>query len=78
MDLFVSEEIKCTATMCKYNHECTAWSRDKLCQVTSTVNCNELYVKCEHFKECNYQHEVNGRTLCTCPVRLEIYRKYNI
>ena len=78
MDRFVSEEIKSTATKCNRMHECLTWSRDRLCKVTSTVNGNELYVACEHGKDCDYQHAVEGRTLCTCPVRLEVYRKYNI
>ena len=76
--MFVNEEIKCSATACINKHECLIWPKDKFCTVTSTVNDNKLFVYCKHEKECPYKHLIENRILCTCPVRLEIYQKYNV
>ena len=78
MELYINEDIKCSASACSYNHKCLGWEKEKFCQVTSTINDNMIYINCQYDKDCNYKHNINDRILCTCPVRLEIYRKYNI
>ena len=78
MELYVSDEIKLCVSKCCNSFECLTWQKDKFCKVTSMVNDNMLYVHCQYGKECNYQHTVDERTLCTCPVRLEVFKKYNI
>ena len=79
MELFIKQEIKQSATLCKKEHICLKRQKECLCQVISTVNDDRLYVYCvSNMNGCNYKHKTDERILCTCPVRLEIYNKYKI
>lgn len=78
IELFVNNEIKQSATLCQNDHVCLTRNKENICKVISTVNNNVMYVICLHKNACNYKHQVDERILCTCPVRLEIFKKFNI
>ena len=78
MELFVNDEIKCRTVACVNEFNCLQGEMECLCKVTSMVNNNIMHVICLHENTCKYKHHVEDRTICTCPVRLEVYKKYNI
>ena len=74
----VCPEIKKSAIHCKKDFICLTRNKTTLCKVISTIDNNTMYVYCQNKESCPYQYQYNERTLCTCPVRKDIYNKYNI
>jgi hypothetical protein len=78
MEIMISEQIKSSASKCTKGQSCVTDNPTNLCQVIFCVNCTILGVRCVEDDFCTYKHTMEDRTCCTCPVRIEIYRKYNI
>ncbi len=78
MEFHVSNEIKKSAINCRKKFICLSRNEANICKVISSVNNDVIFVYCQNNCVCVYQHNFNNRIICTCPVRLEIYSKYDI
>jgi len=76
--MLINEDIKRSAKLCQKNHICLSKQCENLCKVIAVINNNKMYVDCDNQNGCLYKHHMDDRTLCTCPVRLEIFNKYKI
>jgi len=75
---YIKEEIKSNTLVCKNNFTCLTKEGKDLCKVVSCINDGSLFVYCVNSVECGYKHDYNGRVICTCPCRNEIYNQYNV
>jgi len=73
----IDDAIVNTANKCKNNHVCLE-DTIPLCSVEHCLMHRIHYVKCIHEESCSYKDTMEHFTICTCPVRTEIYNKYNI
>lgn len=75
----VSDKAKQSTTKCTKDFACLKGNRDFLCPVERYVGKKILFVKCLTQDYCSYQRDF-GFTghMCSCPVRQEIYEKYQM
>jgi len=66
-----------TADQCQFNHECLNCNGHEFCNVTHVID-NELIFVEKTDKICNYMLNFGNEIICKCPVRKEIYFKYNV
>jgi hypothetical protein len=76
--LLVSDEAKQSTRYCTRDFACLNGNRDFLCKVEQCLGGQVLFVACLEQGYCSYQRRY-GFTgyMCTCPVRKEIYEKYD-
>jgi hypothetical protein len=74
----ISKDIKEATKNCSKDFSCLRKNETTLCKVVFCVNCKLHGVLCESDEPCNYRYNAEERTFCTCPVRKEIYSKYNV
>lgn len=75
----VSEEIRQSADRCIQNQSCLSEKGRGLCEVESLLSDRMLFVKPEDkCAYCNYSLRYGHSTICSCPVRGELYRRYNV
>jgi hypothetical protein len=73
----IKKEIIESAKKCEYNFECLS---NKNCFCLSSIVNNIIYdkalfIKCNE-NSCGYNIIFGQSTICTCPVRSEIFKKY--
>ena len=76
-EFYISDQIKSSASKCCKSHSCLCDDTEDMCKVVFAVNCKILGVHCSEENFCTYKHTMEDRTCCTCPVRIELYHKYN-
>ena len=72
----IHEATKNRATKCSYNLECLENEKWKTCSIEKELS-GGLFVK--HLciqKYCNYFLYFGSHHICICPVRVEIYKRY--
>jgi hypothetical protein len=82
----VGEEILKLATKCEKNFRCLSDNPPNLCRVLRTVGTELIITNCtEHCAMCRYclvfkpsEHHATNESFCTCPVRMELYKRYRI
>ncbi len=77
-EILISEEVKSEASTCTRGQKCLTGDFDGLCTVVFCVNSKILGVHSPGECYCQFKHTMEDRTCCTCPVRNEIYKKYNV
>jgi len=75
---YIRDEVRKNSTLCKNKFVCISKEGAELCKVVSSMNDGKLFIFCAVNIKCVYKHEANGRYVCTCPVRNEIFAQYNI
>jgi len=78
MEIYIPDQIRNTATKCKKRFSCLESERNNLCKVEYCVGGEIHFIKCLNDESCFYQNVFGGETFCSCPVRKEIYNKYEI
>jgi hypothetical protein len=78
MQIQVSEESIAGASKCCKEKSCLSQTADSLCNVVFCVNGRILGVLGHDDGFCSFKHTLEDRTCCSCPVRIELYAKYNI
>ena len=73
----INEDVLKKTTKCKKNMSCLSKSRD-LCEVELCVESKIHFIKCGNIEPCNYRVPFGYSYVCLCPVRKELYNKYNI
>ena len=64
-------------TACDKQHQCLA-GEGAHCRVEKCVGNEIHFVKCLQSHYCKYVIDFGDSYLCSCPVRKEIFNKYNI
>ena len=77
MNIEIPENIIDKADRCSKNHICTG-DGGELCKVVCYMKDNLCFVKCLNAGDCSYLEPHVKTKLCTCPVRIEIYKRYRI
>ena len=78
MKRIISDEAIAASGSCCLAKACLGEDPPSLCKVVFCVDSKLLGVACGESDPCRYQHVMEDRTLCTCPVRMEIYEKYGV
>jgi hypothetical protein len=75
----ISEDIVQKAVKCNKNLGCLSDNNEKFCKVLCHIEFNICFVKCaDEDKNCPYFEPHTRTSLCTCPVRNEIYLRYEV
>jgi hypothetical protein len=74
----VSADVMERATRCQRQFSCLSGAVESLCVVEYVV-AGELYcLKRTSWRGCNYERRFGDTFLCICPVRQEIYDRYEV
>jgi len=79
MQYDIRKEVLEQTTKCEFNFECLTCDIKKMCQVIATVGDSNdvLYVHPgKNHGGCPYFTSFGKSYVCSCPVRMEIYREY--
>jgi hypothetical protein len=71
----IDDAIIKTATKCRNHHACLEGTIP-ICAVEHCVMHRVHFVKCCYDEPCPYKRIVEGSTVCTCPLRKEIFNRY--
>ena len=74
--LKINEKILENTLKCKKDFSCL--SGKSLCQVELNVGDKIYFVKCMSNEPCNYRISFGYSFVCLCPVRKELFNRYNI
>ncbi len=75
----ISEKIQKCAVDCTKELNCLVDDKHKICSVAKCIEGRTHYIKCLDNTECHYRDSIDGLYYkCSCPVRMEIYNKYQI
>ena len=79
----ISESVLRATKYCSNDHLCLKTTSEQLCEIELYFEGVEQIYKCKYKGFCNYKltcFNVDGGcdTLCNCPTRIELYKKYNI
>ena len=85
MKFQISEEIKNKTTECPSDFQCLKDNEKPMCTVDTPMCKGDyvfeksgLFIKPNTKNGCPYRMPYRTSSLCLCPVRLEIYKKYNL
>jgi|WetSurMetagenome_2_1015567.scaffolds.fasta_scaffold167295_2 hypothetical protein len=74
----IAEPTKKRAAKCPYSLECLSNDKWNTCYIEDELSGGLSVKKICTQKFCNYFLYFGSRHICICPVRVEIYRRYNI
>ncbi len=63
---------------CQSNFSCISDDGHQLCQVEECINDKVIFVCKDHADYCPYMLSFGDGFTCTCPTRLEIYKRSKI
>jgi len=66
------------ATKCKKSFACLVNPSDTCCEIVRVLLDQVYYVRYMHGYLCSYVVSSEELAACTCPIRKEIYRLYNM
>jgi len=78
MSFDISDEIKQLATDCTKGFSCLEGIKENLCNVEYCVNEATLFIRRLNEKSCSYQVAFGKVFICNCPIRIELYNKFNV
>ncbi len=78
MHIQISEDTIKKTTKCQKSFSCLSGERKDLCEVESCVNDEIHFLKCMYNSLCRYRVPFGYSSVCTCPVRKELYNRYRI
>jgi len=82
MELFtVSTKALLETTNCSSFYSCLSnRQRDEFrpCKVIGTNDTGFLFLESDQYKECPYWFSFPNKTVCICPVHMELFSKYNV
>jgi hypothetical protein len=74
----VSDKAIKRTTECTKNFSCLSRDPIYLCEIESHPSQSVYFIKRLNDMTCNYSYSFGDLYCCTCPVRQEIYKSYNI
>jgi len=79
MHLKVDADILNRARQCRKNFSCVTGNKECLCEVDHLIDHTLLFIKPAERHICNYKMSFGySAYYCNCPVRLDLYKRYNI
>ena len=63
---------------CRKNHSCLSGERNDLCKVELNVDNKIHFVKCVNNEPCAFRISFGYSYICSCPIRKELFDRYNI
>ncbi|NQT73949.1 MAG: hypothetical protein HQ553_14470 [Chloroflexi bacterium] len=78
MEIAVDEVALEEATKCTKDFACLVNPKDTCCDIVRVVHDLVYYVANTHDERCPYETLLGRISSCSCPVRQEIYRRYNM
>jgi hypothetical protein len=76
MDLTVDESTIKSTTECGKGFACLDGDKNLLCKVEFSVRDETVFVRCLNIEHCFYRMIFGYLFVCNCPVRKEIYKRY--
>jgi len=73
----IDKTIIAQTTKCKKDIACLKDNGFNICKVSECINNEVHFLECNCDNRCNYRTSFGFKYLCDCPVRKEIYNKYN-
>lgn len=77
-EITVSNKTKSMASKCKKKLSCLGKNGEKICEAKKCLLESALYIIFNKKECCNYHYSIGGDSFCGCPVRKEIFKKYEI
>jgi len=77
-DIKLSDDILRKAADCNRNFSCLDLKKRDMCEAEYALNDKFLFVKGNGPIYCSYRMFYGDGRVCTCPVRMEIYRQYHV
>ncbi len=74
----ISEEAQKSTMRCEKGYSCLNRGAQDLCKVERYVGKGVVVIKCKNDKYCPYRMSFGGVFLCHCPIRMELFNRYNI
>ena len=65
-------------TTCEHKFKCLTNGNCPNCEAVRPSEMDYIYVKMKGNKDCPYAISFDGDSICSCPTRREIYRKYKV
>ena len=79
MKFEIPEDIVQKAAKCEKNLRCLSGKNGNICKVLCHMEFDICFVKCSKEDEgCSYFEPHERTSLCKCPVRNEIYMRYEV
>ncbi len=73
----IDESTVKSTTNCDKGMQCVHGVKEPLCKVDYCVMEKVFFVKCLNNKRCSYKISFGNSLMCTCPIRKEIFKRYN-
>jgi hypothetical protein len=77
MDLEINKSTIKSTTKCEKSFRCLNGDKKGLCDVEFIAPDQIAFVRCSDIEDCNYRMNFGYSHICNCPVRKEIYKRYN-
>jgi hypothetical protein len=77
MIVAIDESTVKSTTNCDKGMTCLDGVKESICEDDYYVTDKVFFVNCLNNKLCNYRVHFGNKLLCTCPIRKEIFRRYN-
>ena len=77
MEMKIPQEIIEQTTQCTKNISCLSDKTRDVCKVLHADGVNVLFIE-KNAKSCPYKIPFGSSYICSCPIRHELYTKYNI
>jgi len=66
-------------TKCDYNFICLKKeTRHEICEINRCVDNKICFLKKKNKKQCNHAVNYANTVICNCPVRIELFEKFDI
>ena len=73
----IDESTLRSTTECDKGMQCLHGANRPLCEVDYSVMDEVFFVHCLNNKRCSYRINFGYNLMCTCPIRKEIFKRYN-
>jgi hypothetical protein len=77
-DINIDEEIIQRATNCEHDFSCLSGDETYICETKGSMGYDMLEIKPANGSTCRYSLSFGKTYFCLCPIRKEIYNRYNI
>lgn len=73
--IFTDIEIPSNTDLCNNNFACINCENFKVCTVTNCIGNRVIFID-KRIRNCQYNVTFGNKSVCSCPLRREIYLKY--
>jgi hypothetical protein len=76
--LTVSKPIQDRTTRCQSDFSCLSGPLDSICKITRRIAGDVFIIQCAEKSTCKYCECFGSWSICTCPIRMELYKRHGI